>query len=235
MLTAHIKLLDTSISIRRKILPRLASDINLRFSRSGGRQKLQGDVRNLVRAALIDSPTIQDMITPGSELHAGLGLTNMTGAQYSLPTDKIESIIETVVGSIRVIVKPFRATNFNIHGSVEVLGIPENHEDLLNLPAAIQINTRHSGNFHDVGEPEYIPYLEWLLQSGGQIVVSGFYVWQGSGVDPQFSRTGYAVMKPGGNYSIPPEHVGGIGNNFITRAVGPVVKTDIPRLLRSMF
>ena len=61
-------------------------------------------------------------------------------------------------------------------------------------------------------------------------------MWRGSKIDPNRSRTGYAVMVKGGmGYAIPEEHQGQFGDNFITKAVDQIMIDEIPFLLSKVF
>ena len=61
-----------------------------------------------------------------------------------------------------------------------------------------------------------IPWLDWLLTKGDQILISGFEFQPGSNLGR--SRAGRMVESPMGNWRISPEFAGTKSDNFITRA-----------------
>jgi hypothetical protein len=228
-ITARVKLISKEPQIRREIQKRIAQDANRRFRKFGGEGLLKMKVQGFLRRALWTSPTVLDMLDPSSYLRASLGLTDMAGNEDSLPDDRVDGIITTLVHGVKVKFRPFSAAGTRIVGGVDVWGVPYYHDDILNLPEALQKNT----NVDD--GPPYIEYLRWLLEYGAQVVVSGHYVWYDSSQSLTASRTGYAVMKRGGGFSVPAEHQGELGDNFITRAVDTIMHDDIPALLRKVF
>jgi hypothetical protein len=230
MSVIKVKLIDKISTIKPKILKSIAKDANARFRKAGGGAKLKRHIQSFLRQSLYNSPTVIDMLTPGSEIQRDLGLTGIGGVQNTSPSDRIDRIVSTLVDGVNVGLLPFTATPYNIRGSINIWGIPYDHSDVLQLSEAIQENT-----YSKKGVIPDFPFLEWLLTYGSQIVISTHYVLTGPNVRPEKSRTGYAVMVPGGSYSIPPEHQGEFGNNFITRAVDQIMEDDVPKLLQRIF
>jgi len=64
---------------------------------------------------------------------------------------------------------------------------------------------------------ESLPWIEWLLKRGDDIIISDYHVVEGD-----HGRTGMATMKPGGNYKVSrvnPSFSGTEDDNFVTRAL----------------
>jgi len=75
-----------------------------------------------------------------------------------------------------------------------------------------------------------LPWLEWLLTKGGQIIVRNFEVKYGA--NPR-SRSGDAVMvSSGSNWRVPSQFTGTSSNNWITRALS-TIENKILKLLES--
>jgi len=225
-----VKVLTSLSQMKKMIFSSLVKEVNNRIRHSGGRRNLTTQARNAIRDALYDSPTVKDLMMPNSWLRISLGLTDTSNQRYSSPAARITTIIETIVKNVKFTFPYFSATPNGIAGRVALSGIPWDHEDILNMEEAIQINTEA-----DEGEDDRLEYLRWLLEYGAQIVVTGHYVWTGAGLELTNSRTGYAVMKKGGTgFAIPAEHQGVFGDNFITRAVNEALKTKIEPMMRKL-
>jgi hypothetical protein len=71
------------------------------------------------------------------------------------------------------------------------------------------------------GERGYsLPWLEWLLFRGGEIIVRNFEVEYGT--NPR-SRSGDAIMiSSNKNWRVPAQFAGTIGNNWTTRAISSI-------------
>lgn len=226
-LTVKARLVTPYSAIKRKILTAAGKEAHNRAKGKHGHEVLKREVRDVVYKALMESPTVIEMLTPGSPLHYSLGLTNMSNQQGSVPDDKIAKIIETCVNSINVTYSRFSGVNGKrITGKIVVTGIPEDHEDLLSLPEAFQDNTFST----NPDAPPNFEYLRWLLVEGDQINVVGYHVSLVTGKFTSYSRTTYAVMKRGGSYSVPQTHT-----NFITKAVTSVLDTFITESLKKVF
>lgn len=237
MLTASVKLITPAREIRQKVMNSLVKEINKRYRAQGGGRQLKLNIQEALRKTLLKNPTVQALLSPGSELVVELGLTDLSGSPRSDPTPRIEQVIDTIVKGVNVGFHPFTATpTGNIAGKVSVWGIPYDHSDVLSIDAAQQINYDEKGR---LSQTPFLPWLEWLLTYGSQVIVTGFYIWKNAPEEALLvhSRTGYAVMakRKGTGWTVPAEHQGQLGNNFITQAVDSLMNRDIPKILKKAF
>lgn len=94
-------------------------------------------------------------------------------------------------------------------GGVRVTLVRGNLEPILNSPLAQ----------YETAKGETIPWLEWLLTAGSNVLVADYLV--DAEFNPgDYSRTGALIMFPrkGSNFSISPAYAGTINDNWITRA-----------------
>lgn len=155
--------------------------------------------QNLIRNELRSSPVYQQLKLGG--YHAGeLGLG--PNEQH-----KVEECIEYVSRS--VITEVIRPAGDNLGGIRVVLlsgGVPE----LLQQEFSEYISaSRKKARGTPIGS-HIVPWLEWLLISGSAVVVTGYHI---SFMRPSGSRTGQAIMIPGGTWALP--NAGDMGDNWI--------------------
>lgn len=118
---------------------------------------------------------------------------------------KAEAILEQIVKSIKIEFKPFKRSGQKYRGSLEIFVLRSDFLDILDLNEA-QVFTL-SG--------ERLPWLQWLLLEGGNVIISGynFRMFPGSG------RSGQGIMVQSENrgWRVPPAYSGTIRNNWLTR------------------
>jgi hypothetical protein len=76
-----------------------------------------------------------------------------------------------------------------------------------------------------------LPWLEWLLVDGSKTIIDQFEVQLGPN---KYSRTGYAIMRPGQGWSVPSQFAGTIEDNWLTRSIDSV-SNEINNLLNKAF
>ena len=77
-----------------------------------------------------------------------------------------------------------------------------------------------------------MPWLEWLLLKGNQIIVRNYEVKIGSN---SRSRSGDAIMiSSSENWRVPPEFIGTNTNNWTTRALSKI-EDELNSLIKSKF
>lgn len=80
-----------------------------------------------------------------------------------------------------------------------------------------------------------VDWLNWLLQKGGEKVVTGFHVAYVSGKKADYSRSGGALMYNKGAFIIPDPFKGTFLENFITRAFENIeiyIQAEILRVIK---
>lgn len=168
--------------------------------------RIKRRVKNVVLGAIAVSPEISE-ISSGS-LRLDFGLT-------SDPTDEI---ITAIVNAVYVEVRRIRATAGKFSGGITILVQPAGYQNLLTLPGAQQ----------EIEDGSSLPWLNWLLTRGNDIIVADYGVVLGAGL----GRTGGAKMsKNKGPFMVDPQYSGTPEDNFITRALAPHEKT-ISRIIR---
>ena len=77
-----------------------------------------------------------------------------------------------------------------------------------------------------------LPWLEWLLLRGNQIIIRNYQVRMGAS---PYSRTNMAVMvQSKKNWRVPMEFAGTITNNWTTRALDKVDAQIIDNIINSI-
>ena len=122
--------------------------------------------------------------------------------------DNTDAIIDTLISSLEITTRRVAVRGNRLTGGLDIKMFRGDFEDILALS---QANTLTS-------KGEVLPWLEWLLIRGDEIIIQGYEIEFGS--FPQ-SKSGEAVMvnKESGVWRVPPGVSGTIRNNWITRAV----------------
>lgn len=132
------------------------------------------------------------------ELMYEFGLTNAVS--------KVDSILAVWADNIVVEYKPPKLQGYQTVGYYSLEMIKSDYSDVLGEPQAQQLIKNGQ-----------LPWLEWLLVRGGDILVQDYEVKFGPS---EYSRTGGAIMvESSKNYRVSSKYAGDIGNNWVTRAV----------------
>jgi hypothetical protein len=136
---------------------------------------------------------------------------------FGLKGDPTPSIAKAVADSCEVVIEEVKLSGDKFVGGLKVTIQPKNYLNVLNVPQAF--------NFIENGVK--LPWLEWLVLYGSQIIIVDFGVTYGSGL----GRTGGAIMteqaKP---FRVNPVFAGDSENNFITRAI----EKSIPNISKTI-
>lgn len=146
------------------------------------------EVQDLCERCIKSTPEYQSIVS--GLLTRDLGLLN--------PVGRMDDIITVIKQNIQ--------TKFS-QNTLTVSLIRSGYKDILGVSAASYTSNRYN-----------IPWLDWLLTRGDDVVVQEYNVKYGH--FPQ-GRTGEALMFKvhGGAYRIPPQYSGISGDNFLTRAL----------------
>ena len=209
----QLKLLDSPNTIRRKILSAFVYELNRRNSAAAMKTRLDYGVKTLIINAILNSPEYASLTT--GKLRGHLGVPD--GAS------RVQDLILQWINEFVVQVSTWRAVGHRIVGGFTVYAIKSDFAQVLNSPVAFQITEKG----------EVLPWLEWLLTKGDQIIIKDYYYAFHPKFTP-YSRTGQGIMmsaktgfeKSGGKtglvsggWRVPPEYSGTINNNWITRAI----------------
>lgn len=192
-------LLDNSNTITKNILSILRDELNRVFVSSI--PNIRTKIRDLIKEALITEPEYSSLISGKLKY------------EFGIPTSqKVNSIIDLWTQNIVVDYSPPVARASTISGGFSISAIQSDYSDVLSNESAIVIDSLSGA---------VLPWLEWLLLYGGQIIVRNYKVKMGPN---NRSRTGMAIMieSPGDNWRVPPEFAGTSNNNWVTRALSKI-------------
>ncbi len=168
--------------------------------------KIRKRVKEVVRLAVASCPEIESLSS---------GILKL---DFGLTEDPSLAIVNSVANSTRVTVSKITSRGGSFRGGVKIYVQPSTFSNLLSLPISKQI----------IETGESIPWLKWLLTSGDSVIIGDFGVEYELGA----GRTGGARMseqeKP---FKVNPMYSGDIQENFITRAIDPVIR-DISKIVR---
>jgi len=210
MTIVEVKLLDSDVTIRRKILREMTVQLNKAFEIV--QPKLTENIRVVVEFLIRENPTVKKILS-GDKLLGELGIPSEEtrfGDIISLLKQQVEvkRVKARVVGGTR------------IQGGLKILAIKSDYTEILSSPAASFLTKKGV----------IIPYLEWLLTQGVRILVRDYVVMFGPF---KGSRTGLALMRKqeGSGFRIEPPDAGTINNNFITRIIATIPDSILENLL----
>jgi hypothetical protein len=192
-----IKLLDSSSVISAKILGSIISHLQPAFTKT--QQALQQILPKIVKEALILEPEYASLLS--GQLRSELGVPDADS--------KIEQIFSAWSNNLVVQNRPLSIKGSGLSGGFSINIIKSDFSDILSLPAAVVVDST-SGSI--------IPWLQWLLIEGNQILIRDYKLRMGPN---SRSRTGNAIMVSStkDNWRVPPQFAGTINNNWVTRAI----------------
>lgn len=192
-----IKLLDSNAVIGTKILSAIISQLQPAFTQT--QQSLQQSLPKIVKDALILEPEYASLLS--GQLRSELGIPDADS--------KIDQIFNAWSTNLLVENKPISIKGSGLSGGFSINIIKSDFSDILSLPAAVVVDNI-SGSV--------IPWLQWLLLEGNQILIRDYKLKMGPNTR---SRTGNAIMVSStkDNWRVPPQFAGTINNNWVTRAI----------------
>jgi len=203
MADISIKLLESNNAIAKKIHQSLARIFNANLPRQA--ENILKQIRPLVTSALMSSNEIQSLSS--GTLRIDFGLTS----------DPSGAIVNAIVNSLDINMQRVTASAANIKGGLSITMQPTNYNNLFSLPVAEQMTEKGIS----------LPWLQWLLTLGQQIIVADF----GVRYSPGKGRTGGGSMSIESRpFKINSQYAGTVEDNFITRAidrVAPQIKSII--------
>ena len=192
MSNLKLKIIDSNSKIEKSILGISEAEIKNIFQKA--KTKIHAKIINLIIKALSDSPEIISLQSGSLKYDFGLDF------------DPTQEIIYAVANSTYVYFKNFRFNKNSVTNILSVYIQPEDFRNLLSSGSAQVITS----------DGVVIPWLSWLLTAGNAVVVTQYHVDYGS---YNTSRSGGAIMKPGGFFKVDSEFSGTVDDNFITRAI----------------
>jgi hypothetical protein len=206
-----LSLVETNTEIRQKIL--LAMQPLIEKALDNTIQNLSKDIKNLLISALKSEPEYSSLIS--GELRREFGISD---------TSNVNIAIENIANSIKINKKAIKINNNGLSGGIEINII--NNQD---YGGAL---SDYSGQVIDNDRGYSLPWLEWLLLRGNQIIVKNYEVKLGGN---SRSRSGDAIMiSSSSNWRVPPTFAGTIQDNWTTRALS-TIENELTNLIRSTF
>lgn len=206
-----LSLLETNTEIRQKILSAMQPLIDKALDSTI--QNLSKDIKNLLILALKSEPEYSSLIS--GELRREFGISD---------TSNVNTAIENIANSIKINKKAIKINNTGLSGGIEINII--NNQD---YGGAL---SDYSGQVIDNDRGYSLPWLEWLLLRGNQIIVKNYEVKLGGN---SRSRSGDAIMiSSSSNWRVPPTFAGTIRDNWTTRALS-TIENELTNLIRSTF
>lgn len=203
-----LKLLDTDKSISDRILSALKTQVSLAFNKSKNSivQKIKPIIRDLIKIESEYSSLIS------GQLKYELGVPDAS---------IVDQIVEVWVNNVNVVNNPIKISGNKLVGGFRIEMIESDYSDVLSSAGAT-ITDSNTGSL--------VPWLEWLLLRGGDIVVKNYEVQMG--VNPR-SRTGMAIMiSSKDNYRIPAKYAGIQNNNWVYRAISKIDDTTMQNIIQ---
>lgn len=191
-----LSILESNQYIRQKILETLSIEINKIIDKSI--PIIKNNIVNIIDKSLKEEPEYQSL------------KSGKLRYEFGIPDDSaIDSIVSKLANTVDINKTPIRITNMGLSGGLNITAIEsETFNGLLtDSNAVVQDNTRGYT----------LPWLEWLLLKGNEIIVRKYDVKYGP--NPA-SRTGNAIMvESNRSWRVPPEFAGNSNNNWTTRAI----------------
>lgn len=206
----NLKLLDSDSSIKDAILKELKAVLDKTLIKT--LDKSEPKIRILFRAALRNEPEYNSLI--GGDLRRQFGIEDVSNVDRAI--DKIISYTQFSINRI--------TTNaYGLSGGIKLTIVPRDLNGIIDDSSAFVMDSERGYN---------LPWLEWLLTRGGQIIVKNFEVRYGTS---NRSRSGDALMISSDiNWRVPAEFAGTVNNNWITRALS-TIEDKIVKTLENEF
>lgn len=203
----RVSLLESDKEIRNQILSALVSDLSKTINKSI--PSINVKAKDLVRKALQNEPEYQSL--KSGQLRKEFGIENV---------NNVDVVINKLVDTLTIETKTVTTNSQGLTGGLKLTMIPSNFDGIVNSEEAVVTDEMRGYS---------LPWLEWLLLKGSQIIVRNYEVKFGSN---PYSRSGDAIMVSSSkNWRVPPEFVGTVTDNWITRALSTIDK-EITKIIQ---
>lgn len=165
------------------------------------------------------SPIIYEAVYNSSEMSSVR--SGFLRLDFGLRADPTPAIAKAIADSCSIGIDDIKLAGNKVVGGLTVSIQPKDYLNILNIPQAFNI----------IENGVKLPWLEWLVLYGSQIVIINFGVTYGSGL----GRTGGAIMTEEARpFRVNPVFAGDSEDNFITRSIEksiPNISKAIQRIL----
>lgn len=207
-----LSILESTDKISKDILKLIVAEIQQKFAKASG--KIQTNLQSVIYSSIVSQPEYQSL--KNGELQYNFGIVN---------TSVVDGLVNRFVESITANIDKVHIKNNQINGRLVFTILSQtNLEEILNSSEAVVLTEKG----------QTLPWLKWLLLSGGEPLILEYKLLEGKKRTFKGSRTGKAIMirpKSGdGSWSVPPAYAGTVDNNWITRAIDSA-RTEIENVL----
>lgn len=203
-----LKLINTDSDIRKQILSALKSQAQAVLNKS--KNDMNTQISALVKQFIKAEPEYQQLL--GGELRYQLGIPNSA---------IVDQIVDIWSNNIKIVNNRISTTSNGLKGGFSINMIKSDYSDVLSANAAT-ITDSNTGS--------RVPWLEWLLLRGGDILVKDYEIQIGP--NPR-SRTGMAIMVSSkSDYRLPAKFAGTETNNWVYRAISKIDDATMQNIVK---
>ena len=204
-----LRLIDSDKKISQTILSLLKSQVSVAFTKA--KNEIVNKIKPIIRDSIKAEPEYQDLISGSLKYELGIPDAAI-----------VDRVVEIWVNNISVQNKPVRISGNKLSGGFAISAIKSDYADVLSSSSAT-ITDSQTGSL--------VPWLEWLLLRGGDILVNDSEVQIGP--NPR-SRTGMAVMVSSNkDYRMPAKLAGTERNNWVYRAISKLDDTTMQNIIQN--
>lgn len=198
-----LDLIDSDSDVRSAILSELKILLDKTLIKLVNR--IEPKIRLSLRTALQNEPEYGSLIS--GQLRKEFGIDN---------TSNVDTAVDNMVNSVEFFIDSIKINGSKLNGGIKLRIIPKDLSGIIDDSSAFVVDNERGYS---------LPWLEWLLTKGGEIIVRNFEVQYGP--NPR-SRSGDAIMiSSGSNWRVPAQFSGTIRNNWVTRALSTIEKKII--------
>ena len=190
-----IQILETQEEISKSILKALLPQITDYMDK--GINIVKTELPEIIKLSILASPEY-DSILAGS-LKYEFGIIDSSS--------KLNGLINIWTNNLVINYDRPKISGSQIKSKFSANMITSNYTDVLGTDYAVMT---------DESRGYSLPWLQWLLLDGNQTIIDSSSIVFGNN---KFSRTGYAIMVPGGGWKVPAAFAGTANDNWITRAI----------------
>lgn len=204
-----LNLLDKNIDINKLILNNLKHEVEKIMSKA--LTSIKQDVQNLVKEALIAEPEYTSL--KAGTLRAEFGIANV---------EDVDSAVQAMVNTAEISYNPIKINSNGLSGGFVLTMIKSDDiNGIIYSDVAIVKDEARGYN---------LPWLEWLLLRGNEVIVQNYSVNYTS--NPR-SRSGLALMiQSNSSWRVPSNFAGTEADNWTTRAINKI-SNKIPQIIQS--
>jgi hypothetical protein len=193
-----LRLLETDSQISKLIMDELKIILDKAINKA--LPTISTKIKILIGESLRNQPEYSSLMT--GTLKAELGIADATS---------ITSVIDALIETLAVQKNDIKVTNKGLSGGFSLTMMKS--DDMNGVIYTDAASVKDASGYS-------LPWLEWLLLKGSEILVKNYEV---SYVSSPYSRSGMAIMIPSSSsWRVPPQFAGTEKDNWTTRAINSV-------------